>query len=66
MHYAEARYFCMWLEKKKMLRKFYKIFRNRYKEDPTGIKLLEEMLGKKVEEFETEWKKWAGTLRYLR
>jgi hypothetical protein len=66
MHYGEARYFCMWLEKKGLLRKFYKTFREKYKEDPTGIKFLEELLGKKVEEFEKEWKEFVGTLKYER
>jgi hypothetical protein len=64
MHYAEARYFCMWLQEKALLEKFYKEFRDRRSEDPTGIKFLEEVLGVKVEEAETEWKKWVDTLEW--
>jgi hypothetical protein len=57
--YAQARYIFYYLQDKKVLRKFYRIYRKRFKEDPTGAKFLEEVLGKPVEEIESDWKAWV-------
>jgi len=62
-NYAAARYFCMYLQEKKLLRKFYKKFRDHAKEDLTGAKFLVELLGKDLDEVETEWRAWVKTLR---
>ncbi len=66
LHYAEARYFCMYLQKFGVLEKFYKEFRDNYKKDPTGRKFLEEILGKDLDKAEKDWVKWAKTLKYNR
>ena len=66
LHYAEARYFCMYLQKFGVLEKFYKKFCDNYKEDPTGRKFLEEILGKDLDKAEKDWVKWAKTLKYTR
>lgn len=66
LHYAEARYFCMYLQKFGVLEKFYRKFRDNYKEDPTGRKFLEEILGKDLDKAEKDWVKWANTLKYTR
>jgi len=74
LHYAEARYFCMYLQKKKVLPVFYNQFRDirlkpRSKEkdkedelDLSGIKTLTKLLDKPIDEIEQDWKKWAVKL----
>ncbi len=64
LHYAQARYFCMYLQEKGVLEKFYKKFRDNCEEDPTGGKFLEKLLGKKTGEIEKDWVKWVKTLKY--
>ncbi len=66
LHYSEARYFCMYLQKEGLLEKFYKKFRDNYEKDTTGRKFLEELLGKKIDAIEKDWLKWVKTLKYER
>ena len=66
LHYSEARYFCMYLQEKGLLEKFYRKFRDNYETDPTGKTFLEEILGKKIEEIEKDWVKWVKTLKHER
>lgn len=62
LHYAEARYFCMYLQEKGLLERFYKTFRDRRKEDPTGAKFLEELLGKDLDAVQSDWLAWVRSL----
>ncbi|MEW6354732.1 MAG: hypothetical protein AB1696_00260 [Planctomycetota bacterium] len=62
LHYAEARYFCMYLQEKKLLRTFYKTFRDRYNEDKTGETFLVELLGKDLDAVEAVWIAWVKGL----
>ncbi len=64
LHYAEARYFCMFLQERGLLRKFYREFRDRFPEDGTGGKFVAELFGKPVGEVEKEWLDWVGTLKW--
>ncbi|MHC5035951.1 MAG: PDZ domain-containing protein [Planctomycetota bacterium] len=66
MAYAVARYIFYYMQEKKVLRKFYRIYRERFKEDPTGKKFVEEVFGKKIDEIEAEWKPWVLKLHYPR
>lgn len=66
LHYAEARYFCKWLEGKGLLRKFYKKLLKDHKTDKKGIATIESIVGKKVEEFEKEWRAWCARQKYVR
>ena len=64
LNYAVARYFMLHLQQEGLLEKCYKTFRDRYNEDKTGITFAEELLGKKLEEFEPGWRKWVKGLRF--
>lgn len=64
VNYSQARYFCMYLQEKDILKDFYKHFRDTYSEDNTGIKQTEYISGKKLSELEKEYLEWVGTLRY--
>jgi hypothetical protein len=63
LNYAEARYFCMYLQQRGLLGKFYRKFRDNYKQSPSGEKFLIELLGKEMDEDEKDWLKWVAGLK---
>ena len=63
-NYAQARYFCLFLQENKLLKKFYKSFRGRFSEDNTGKKFISEILNKTMKEIDFSFIKWAGKLKY--
>ncbi len=62
-NYAQARYLCYYLQEKKLLKPFYKMFRERYSEDNTGGKFLEEVTGKTLSELDKTFIEFAKKLR---
>ena len=62
MHYAEARYFCMYMQEKGVLEKFYHRYRDNFKKDKTGRKSIEQLFGKNIDEVQTDWLAWVKTL----
>jgi len=64
VHYAEARYLCMYMQEKGLLVKFYKQFRDSYDHDPTGAATLRSLLGQPMPNIETRWVKWVRTLKW--
>ena len=64
LHYAEARYLCMYMQEKRILRKFYKLFRDTHKSDPTGAKALRKLFRKPLDQVQKEWVKWVKTLKW--
>lgn len=64
LHYAMARYFCLYLQEKGKLREFYAEFHGHSKDDATGVASVEKVTGQKLADFERDWKKWVGTLKY--
>jgi hypothetical protein len=63
-YYAQARYLCLYLQEKGLLRKFYKLFRDSYSEDNTGKIFLEQATGYSLTVLDSDFTKWAMTLRY--
>jgi len=47
-YYAQARYLLMYLQQKRLLRKYYSEFRDNFKRDETGIKQLEKITGERI------------------
>jgi hypothetical protein len=62
LNYAQARYFCMYLQEKGLLKKYYKKFRDNYEKDNTGISFAEEILNKTIAETDKDFKSWVLTL----
>lgn len=60
--YAAARYFMQYLQEKGKLVAFYRAFRDGFDKDKTGVTFAEELLGQKLEDVETDWRKWVMTL----
>lgn len=62
VHYAQARYFCQYMQERTLLKGFYKAYRDGYAKDPTGRKTLEKTFGKSLPEVEKDWLVWVATL----
>lgn len=59
LNYSQARYFCMYLQDKGLLKKFYKKFRDDYGNDETGITYAEEITGEKISSTDKDFKSWV-------
>ncbi len=63
LNYAQARYFCMYMQQQGVLVTFYKAFRQGYKEDKTGLSFAEEALGRRrIEAIEQDFLQWVMRL----
>ena len=65
LHYAQARYFCLYMQENKILPQFYKKFRDNYDEDNTGTKFVEELFKKTIEEIDKEWQDWVPKVKNI-
>ena len=65
LHYAQARYFCLYLEQKGLLSEVYKKFRDGYTRDATGKIFIEESFGQSIDKVEEDFKAWVKSLAVL-
>jgi hypothetical protein len=68
-HYAQARYLCYYLQQRKLLRRFYREFLARRRQDPTGYETLRRVLGlreREMEAFQRRWEAFVLGLRHRR
>jgi hypothetical protein len=62
-NYGQARYLCYYLQEHDLLIKFYQQFLSSQKEDPTGYKSLQKVLGEgDMDSFKTKWEKYVAGL----
>lgn len=64
LHYATARYLCLYLQEQGKLIDFYREFKNGFQGDATGASAIEKVTGQKLVKLEEAWKRWVATLRY--
>lgn len=64
VNYAQARYLCMYLQEKGLLKSYYKLFRDTYNSDNTGKTQLESITGTSIDELDKEYVTWVKTLKY--
>ena len=64
LNYAQARYFVMHLQEKKLLKPFYAYYREHHAGDKAAVAAVEHVCGKKIDEVEAELNKWIQTLRW--
>ncbi len=64
LNYAQARYFVMYMQKRGLLRKFYKRFRDNHRGPDAAVKAVEHVFGAKLERIESDYLKWVMTLRW--
>jgi len=62
LHYAMARYFCLWLERNGHLWAFYRAWRDDFAADPTGTKAFERAVGMTPAQLQKTWESWVRTL----
>jgi hypothetical protein len=66
-NYAVARYLCYYLQERGLLIRFYKDFRARHAEDPTGAAILRQVLGEPdLAAFQPRWETFVMGLRFGR
>jgi hypothetical protein len=59
-NYGQARYLCYYLQQRGLLIKFYREFHAHQKEDPTGYKSLQKILGTAdMDAFKQKWEKYV-------
>lgn len=63
VNYSQARYLCMYLQEKGLLKNYYKHFRDTYTEDNTGIKQIEFITGKSLSSLDDDYVAWVKTLK---
>lgn len=65
INYAEARYLMFYLQQKKLLRAYYRDFRDHADEDPSGQRSLERVIApQSLDQFEKQWRAWVLELRF--
>jgi Protein of unknown function (DUF1570). len=60
LNYAQARYFCKYLEELGLLPTVYKEFRSRPQADATGSLFVTRALGKSIENIDASWRRWIA------
>ncbi|MDP6379997.1 MAG: hypothetical protein QF662_01520 [Phycisphaerae bacterium] len=64
LNYAQARYFCMYMQERGVLEKYYRLFRAGAGKDPTGLKFVEEVFGKKsMKKVDKGYRDWLSSLK---
>ena len=62
--YAHARYFCLWLQQRQLLEAYYRKFRLRADDDPTGRLTLCDLLGvEDLEPVDRAFRAWVAAMR---
>jgi hypothetical protein len=57
--YRQVQYVMLYLHRLGKLQQFYKTYKAGYASDRTGVKALEETLGKPLKKIEADWTKWV-------
>ena len=65
--YAHARYFCLYLQKRRLLGPFYRKFRANVAGDPTGVETLRSLLGtSSLDDVDRSFRAWVLSLHKVR
>lgn len=63
LNYAQARYFCMLMQEKNLLKKFYRSFRDNYYNEKNAKRLIEELFTSNIATIDKEYVAWVKTLK---
>ena len=64
LNYSQARYLCLYLQQKRLLKKFYKTYRDKFEEDKTGIKFIKSITKSNLAKLDSDFVEWVKTLKY--
>lgn len=63
-NYAQARYFCLYLQSLGRLEEYYHVFRQDREADPRGVRSVEQVLdGRSLDEIDGAYRAWVSTLK---
>jgi len=62
LHYAAARYLCLWLDQQNKLWPFYRRFRDNHDTDATGAQAFRDITGQTPAEANAAWVQWVKRL----
>jgi hypothetical protein len=64
-NYAQARYFCLYMQQQGVLAKFYRSFRRQFADNPRGQKALAEAFGNvEPSQLEEDFQRWVLSLKH--
>jgi hypothetical protein len=64
LNYAQARYFCLYLQELGLLDDYYRAFRAAQKDDPLGINTVGTILPDRTwDQLDEEFRRWVSGLR---
>jgi hypothetical protein len=67
LNYAQARYFCLYLQHEHLLESFYREFRDAHSSDPTGAATIRKVFGQqKWADLDADFQRWVMTLKWQR
>jgi hypothetical protein len=62
-NYAQARYFCLYMQRRGVLARFYRAFRDSHADDPRGLAALARVFpGESIDELDRDFQRWVVTL----
>ncbi len=65
LNYAQARYFVMYMQQRRVLKNFYRHFRDSYDtENANDVEAIEHIFGSDIREIEKKFLKWVASLKY--
>ncbi len=64
LFYAMARYLCFYLQERGLLQRYYRVFRARTRDDPTGLATLQDVAARDLEALRADWEHFVTALRY--
>jgi len=67
LNYAQARYFCLYLQHQRLLERFYRQFRSTHASDPTGAATIRQVFGNmNWADLDADFQRWVMTLTWQR
>jgi len=64
LNYAQARYFCMYMQQRGLLKRFYALFRDRRGRADRAVRTIEEVFADELDDVDRAFAKWVLTLRW--
>jgi hypothetical protein len=65
-NYAQARFFCQFMQQRRVLARLYRYFRGHAKVQSASVKAVEHVFGRSLDRVEREFLAWVRRLRYRR
>jgi len=64
LNYAQGRYFVMYMQKKRLLAKFYRYLRAHHNGADADVRAVEHVFGKPIAQVDADFRVWVATLKF--